>query len=345
MPFSVQELENAANAAIDFHFKRGDILSQTIQGKPLLERMRSKTKNFQGGKENITRRVKGEYTTGIMGFEHDDSVTYRNPANIKQATYPWKLIHAGISFTMHELLKNGISITDTSDGSTTSTHQEQVALANVLEDKLEDMQEGIDRGFNLMWWQDGTQDSKQIPGLTSIITTTPSAAGVVGGIDQSANSWWRNRATLGIDSSTASNQNLVQTLQKEWRQLRRYGGQPNLCLAGSDLMDAFEKELRSKGNYTLEGWAKSGRIDASVADIEFKGTEIMYDPTLDDLSKSKYLYVIDDRRLYPMVIQGENMKKHNPARPENKYVFYRAVTYAGGLVGDQRNCHGVYSIA
>ena len=346
MAFTVQELENAANAAIDFHFKRGDILSQSLQDKPLLDRLRSKTRTFQGGKENITRRVKGEYTTTIQGFEHDDAVTYRNPANIKQVTAPWKLIHGGISFTMHELLKNGISITDTTDGSTTSTHAEQVALANVLEDKLDDMQEGLDRGFNTMFWSDGSQDSKQIPGVTAWITTTPSAAGVVGGIDQVANSWWRNRVSLAIDSSTAANQNLVQTLQKEWRQLRRYGGKPNLALAGSDLMDAFEKELRAKGNYTLEGWAKGGgKIDASVADIAFKGLEIQYDPTLDDLSKSKYLYVFDDRRIYPMVIDGENMKKHTPARPENKYVFYRAVTYAGGLICDQRNCHGVYSIA
>jgi hypothetical protein len=345
MPFTVQELENAANAAIDFHFKRGDILSQTLQDKPLLDALRAKTQEFPGGKELITRRVKGEYTTGIMGFEHDESVGYDNPANIKQASYPWKLIHAGISFTMHELLKNGISISDSQTGESTSTHQEQIALANVLKDKLEDMQEGIDRGFNNMYWRDGTQDAKLIPGITSFITTTPSAAGVVGGLDQSANSWWRNRVTLGIAASDASLQGLVQTLQKEYRQLRRYGGNPNLWLAGSDLMDWFEKELRAKGNYTLEGWAKGGKIDASVADIMFKGKEIVYDPTLDDLGRSKFLYVLDTRRIYPMVITGENMKKHAPARPENKYVFYRAVTYAGGLVCDQRNVHGVYSIA
>jgi hypothetical protein len=72
---------------------------------------------------------------------------------------------------------------------------------------------------------------------------------------------------------------------------------------------------------------------------------IEYDPTLDDLGKAKYLYCLDMRRLYPMVISGENMQKQTPARPENKYVFYRAVTWAGGLVCDQRNAHGVYSIA
>jgi hypothetical protein len=99
MAFTTQELDNIANAAIDYHMQRGRIKSQTLQDKPLLAAMEGKFKNFPGGKDNITVRVKGVYTTTIQGFEHDDTVSYANPANIKTATFPWKLIHAGISFT------------------------------------------------------------------------------------------------------------------------------------------------------------------------------------------------------------------------------------------------------
>jgi hypothetical protein len=291
--------------------------------------------------------VKGVYSTTIQGFSHDDSVGYVNPANIKTATFPWKLIHAGISFSMHELIKDGISVTDSVDGKNVSQHsdREMTALANLLDDKLEDMQEGIDRGFNTMFWKDGTQDATLIPGVQSIITDAPTAAGTVGGIDQVANSWWQNRASLAVDVSTPGNLNLTNKLQKEFRQLKRYGGRPNLFLAGSDFLDGLEKELRSKGNFTMEGWAKGGRMDASIVDLAFKGLELEYDPTLDDLSRSKYGYVFDDRHIYPMVVDGENMRKHAPARPENKYVFYRSVTFAGGLVCNSRNRHGVYSIA
>src|SRR4051812_11071300 len=116
MPFTVQELENITNAALDFHMDRGDVFSSTIQNKPLLREMISKKKNFPSGKENITVRVKGEYTTTIQGYSHDDTVTYKNPANIKQAQFPWKEIHWGISCTMTELKKDGITITDSTDG-------------------------------------------------------------------------------------------------------------------------------------------------------------------------------------------------------------------------------------
>ena len=71
----------------------------------------------------------------------------------------------------------------------------------------------------------------------------------------------------------------------------------------------------------------------------------MYDPTLDDNSQSKYGYVLDCKTIMPMVMEGEDMKQHNPARPEDKYVIYRAVTWTGGLICNQRNANGVYSIA
>jgi hypothetical protein len=109
-------------------------------------------------------------------------------------------------------------------------------------------------------------------------------------------------------------------------------------------MDAFEKELRSKGNYTLEGWAKSKTIDASIADIAFKGIEIQYEPLLDDLGLSKYCYVLDLNAIKLMPMQGEADKIHTPARPAEKYVIYRAVTWTGALCASQLNTSGVYAI-
>src|SRR5690606_5408078 len=141
-----------------------------------------------------------------------------------------------------------------------------------------DMQEGVDRGMNLMFWRDGTQDSSLVPGVQSFVVDDPTEAVVVGGIDQGANPWWRNRASLALTASTAADQNVINTLQVEWRQLRRYGGKPNLWLAGSDMIEWLEKELRSKGNYTLEGWSMSKNVEMSMADITFKGNKIQYDP-------------------------------------------------------------------
>lgn len=347
MPFTAQEFENVANATINYHYNTPKVRSQTLQDKPLLKKMMEKQTTFPGGKEEITIRVKGVYSTTIMGFEADDTVTYGNPANIKTARYPWKLIHAGIKFTKDELIRGGITITDTTTGKTESRHSdsEKVVLADLLKDKVEDMMEGTDRGMNSMFWQDGSQDAKQVPGIRSFILNDPTSATIVGGIDQSVNTWWRNRASLSLSTGTPGNLVIINKLQSEFRQLRRYGGRPDTVLAGSAFIEAMEAELRSKGNFTLDGWSKNSNTEASIADISFKGVQFVYDPTLDDLSLSKYCYVLDSRTIMPKVVEGEDMQQQHPARPEGKYVYYRAQTWVGGLICNQRNANGVYSIA
>jgi hypothetical protein len=348
MPFTAQELANIANAAIDFHMK-GKAFDQSISEKPLLKALKAGQETFPGGKEFITWPVKGVHTSAIQGYSHDDTVSYSNPANIKRAQASWYEIHEGISFTGTELKKDGISVVDSTTGDSTSEHSERelTALTNILEDKLQDMTEGWAETFNLMLWKDGTQDAKQVPGVQSFIRTAPTT-GTLFGIDTAANSWFRNRTNLSVasNSGTWANQPLVRALQQDFRQLRRYQGmKPTLMLAGSDFLDALEMELRSKGNYTLEGWAKSGTIDASVADVAFKGLKFEYDPTLDDLSKAKYCYALDMKNIKLKVMDGEDMKQHSPARPEDKYVYFRAITWTGGLIAKGlRGCE-VFSIA
>src|SRR5262249_30887573 len=124
-------------------------------------------------------------------------------------------------------------------------------------DKLDELSEGWAISMNNDMWLDGTQDPKKFPGIQSIILQDPTAAVVVGGIDQNANPKWRNRATLGIASNSTNwvQQPLIRKLNSEWRQLTRYGAKPTLCLAGSDFLDGLEAELRANGQYTNNGWS------------------------------------------------------------------------------------------
>lgn len=348
MPFSAQEIDNIANAALDFHIK-GPARAQSIQDRPLYDAMERTKKSFPGGKDFIRRNVKGDYTTAFQGFSHDDTVSYANPANMKQAYYGWKELHAGISLTLTELKHDGISVVDSLNSETTTNHSERelTAISGLLEDKIDDMSEGSARSFNDMLWRDGSQSSKVPPGVQSFITLTPTV-GTTGGIDRAGNTWWRNRALVGASKITASAslQTLSKRLRAEVRQLRRYGGRPSLWLAGSSFIEGLELEVSEKGIYTQEGFTNSGKTDIGMADISMRGVgKCQYDPTLDDLGLAKFAYLIDPKHLYLMPMEGEDMKQHSPARPPEKYVMYRGLTWTGGMVADQLNCHGVYEIA
>lgn len=348
MAFSIQELENISNAALDFYIK-GQPLSQQLQEKPLLGAMKSAQKTFPGGKGDIRGNVKADYTTTFMGYSHDDTVTYSNPANIKQYNFPWHELHAGISLTLTELKHDGISVTDSTSGEGTSNHsgRDVTAISNILQDKLEDMDEGMARSMNEMLWGDGTASSKIFAGVQHFIADDPTT-GVVGGIDRAVNTWWRNRAAVGSGKITHSTsaQTLTKFLRAEIRQLRRYGGRPNLVLAGSGFIEKLEAEIAEKGQYTQTGFANNGATEIGMADISMRGVgSVKYDPTLDDLDRENFAYFIDTRHLYPYVMEGEDMKKHSPARPPEKYVLYRGVTWTGTMIGRKMNCHGVYEAA
>lgn len=344
MAFTAGELTNIANAVID-DFVRGDAMSNVLQDRPLLQWLEKNAKTTPGGKGDISAPIKGQYTSAVAGYTHNDTVTYANPANIMRAAYPWREHHVGIEVTLTELKHSGISVVDSARSLGTSDHRrkELVVLTDLLKDKLEDMAEGRARTLADLVWADGTGDAKALAGVSSIVLNDPTAIGTVGGIDQVAVTWWRNRFTLGMNTATADI--VSSTIHSEIRQLRRFGGRNHQAFCGSDFLDALAAEIRAKGYYSLNGFGDKSATDISVAEVHYQGVRFVYDPHLDDASKEKYCYILDPRRLYLTKMDQEWMKRHSPARPHDQYVMYRAITDTGQLCCNQRNVHGVYSIA
>ena len=293
------------------------------------------------------------------------SVTYREVSNANRAKYKWYEMHDGVKMTHTELKMAGISVSPDSNEPGAPSEAEKFALVNLLQEKWDTWDEEYDRDWNAMLWADGTADPLKPAGITAIIADDP-RTGTLGGFDRATmvdgnnRPFWRNRArtgTLPTDSTwgitgaaltggTPSNQTVVTFLQKEWRQLRRFqrGANQTLWLAGSDFIDQVEQELRSKGNYTLEGWMNKKATDAGMADIAFKGNAIQYDPTLDDLGRSKYLYIIDTSAIELRGMRNETDKMHKPSRPVDQYVLHRAKTWTGAICAWQLNSSGVYAI-
>lgn len=347
MPFTAQELDNIFNSALDFYMDRGEAWAQEIQNKPLLRAFDESAGTFPGGKENVSVAVRsGKGGGSLAGYTHDDQVSYYNPANTKRANFPWREHHIGIGLTMTELKKDGISVVDSMDSASVSEHsdREMTVLVDIFQTKLDEMAEDYNVSLNNLLWGDGSSDAKALAGVRSFILDTPDT-GSTGGLSRVTNTWWRNRAQLGINSAPTNGGVLLQTLQKEYRQLRRYGSPQHRWFAGSDFIDAIEVELRANGNYTQDGFMRRQATDGGMADIRFKGQRIEYDPTLDDLGLAKYCYVIDTKGIMLKYMDGERKKRHTPARPHDRYVLYRAITTTGVMVARQLNTSGVYSIA
>jgi hypothetical protein len=368
--YSAPLLNHIATAALDYWLNRGTAFQEAIQEKPLLAMMEAKKKTFPGGKGNIIISVKGDYGntaapgTGdaLVGYQLNDSVQYYTPANLMQAVYPWKEHHIGISLTHSELKSDGISVVDT-NGETTSEHtgRDVTVLVGLLDDALQDLSERYAISLNNLMWGNGTADPKALAGMAALITDNPTT-GTVAGIDRSAKTWWRNRAytaAMGtavtgtpalaawggapVASSATNGGALIQMLQREYRQLTRYGGRPNTGLCGTDFLSALETELRANGNYSMQGFA-AGK-DIAVGTISYMGTDFEYDPTLDALGYSKRAYWFDNRDIYLVAMQDEWRHQHNPARPPDQYVLYRGITCTGQVCARRLNSALVIDIA
>jgi hypothetical protein len=368
--FTQPMLDHVTTAALDYWLNKGTAFQQAIQEKPLLAMMESKKKTFPGGKGSIILSVKGDYgntaapgtADKLVGYQTSDTVLYYETANLKQATFPWKEMHIGITMTHSELKADGISVVDT-NGESTSDHSERdvTVLVGLLDDALQDVSERYAASLNNLLWTDGTTDAKALAGMASMVTDAP-GTGIVGGIDRALKPWWRNRAYTAamatavtgtpalaawgggpVTSAAANGGALITKLQSEYRQLTRYGGRPNTAFCGSDWLAALETELRANGNYSMQGF--SGGKDISVGTISYMGTDFEYDPTLDLLGKNKRCYWWDNRDIYLVAMQDEWRHQHSPARPPDKYVMYRGLTSTGQLCARRLNSAVVIDIA
>lgn len=360
MSFTAQELANIFNATLDNYLHKGQVFKQNVQNKPMLKAFDESAGTFSGGKGNISLAVKsGQGGGSLSGYTHDDVVGFHNPATTKRVNFPWKEHHIGLGITHTELKIDGITVIEDGADQNTSEKEgrEEFALANLLDEKLDDFGEDYAVSLNSLIHGDGTADAKALAGIGSLLVEAPAAGtSTIGGLGQAANSWWANRAATAVNnsaggqdaitSSTTGGGALLNFLQKEIRQLNRYaqGGVRRRNFAGSDFIDALEKETRANGYYSMTGFEKGPRSDMGDAKI-LGGVPVVYDPTLDDLGLSKRCYSIDMRRIRLYYMKGEKMKKTMPARPYDRYVMFRGITSTCVMGAQQLNTSGIYDIA
>lgn len=360
MPFTAQELSNIANSALDFYMDRGTVYAQNIQNKPMLQAFDRAAGSFPGGKGTVSLAVKsGQGGLTLTGYTHDDVVNYGNPANTKRLNFPWREHFIGMGLTHTELKHDGITVVESGADQSTSNKdgREEHALANMLEEKINEMDEDYSAGLDGLIHGDGSSDAKAIAGVRSFILDNP-ALGSTGGLSRVTNTWWRNRAATAaalaagtgpgaITVSTTGGGALTQFLQREQRQLNRYApNRRSMKFAGSDFIDGLERELRANGQYAQTGWTGGdGTVDGAMPEVRFGGVRIVYDPTLDNLGLAKRMYDIDMRAIKLLYMTGEKRKKSNPARPHNRFVMYQGLTTTAVMIANRLNSSGVYDIA
>jgi len=359
MAFTADELANINASSLETYIDRGKVWKQDVANKPMLEAFNTAAGKFVGGNVNVSFAVGSGYGGGsLKGYSGDDQLTYYNPTGTKRTEWPWKEHFIGMVVTMTELKIDGIDVIENGTDQRTSemSGREQQALANLLDEKNEKL--GADYTFSLdrLIHGDGSTDTKAIAGIKSIILDVPNA-GNTGNLSRVANTWWQNRAATAaygaaggqgaITSNPANGGALIEFMDKEARMRSKYknGQTKTRYFCGQDFIDAYKKELRTNGYYSQTGWDEANS-DGSMPDPKHGGLQLEWDPTMDDLGMSKRCYAIDMGKtgLRLLYMDGQRMKKHNPARPYDRMTMYNGLSMTGLVVAKQLNTSGVYDI-
>lgn len=327
-------------------YTRGETISQTMEDKPLLAYFEKHKKSFPGGNQYISDPVQGAYmsdTSTLQGYSQDDQLQFGQAMNIQRTNFPWKEHNYGLIITWSELKAEGVTISD-SQKVTQHSDRELFVLTDILKNRMSDFAESYTRGKARLFFLDGSQDPKAMPGLKSILTDDPDD-GITGGINRATYAWWQHRVNLGLVAS-AENQSICRFFQTELRQLKKYGGKPDAAHCGSDFLNALETEVYAKGVLTQTGFQNKGQTKFGMAEISLLGLgTFTWDPMLDDVGESKRCYITDSRRIGVRPMEGEDDKTLNPERPYNYAVFLHNMTWTGAFTTTQLNAQGVYGLA
>lgn len=356
MPFTPEALSYASNAAIDFYLKN-DPIDQVNIARPLIKFLMEGKKPYVGGLQYVKENLRYANDSNFMSYFGDQQVTYNRKRTLQQAKFTWGSFHDGFGLNEDELAQNGITMTD--DKSSTPSDAEKVQLVNLLQENAETLKLGFQENFDYMLHRDGTQSPTNIAGLDLLVSTTPTASLVVGGLDQSVFPWWQNNATIGVATGTAGV--LTQAMEVLWRNCTRYGGYaPNKIMVGETFLDAYRADAKNTINRTvfMKDNADPTKLDTSVGEgirtgLYFKNVELIWDPVMTVLDVldapvvpwAKRCYFLNDRFLKLRPIQGHWMINRTPPRVYDRYVHYFALTAKAALTTGKRNAHGVISIA
>lgn len=349
MPVTQAQLLAGANYQLE-SYATSDPVDQFTTARPFARWLVKNKVDSVFGNGIFNEKVRISNDSNYQNYTGDDQVTYNRKDTVRKAPFQHYEAHDGFALNETELADNGIIMTD--DRNAVVTEAEKIQIVNKLREGYQTLKDGFQQNWDLEVHRDGSANAKAVPGLDSIVSTTP-AVGTVGGIDAATATYWRNNANTAIATGTAGN--LVEAMEVEWRKCMTYGGvAPDFILVGSAFLDAYRKDALDTINRQLNVSGRGGTsVDASTTGLFFKGVELVWDPVFDVLQAAdaptvawdKRCYFLNSRHLKLRPFKGRWMVNRKPSRIYDRYTHYFALTADYGLTTNKRNCMSVLAIA
>lgn len=236
-----------------------DTLSDNVQKHiPLLKRLQKKgnTEPANGGVnllENLMYQENGTFKW-YSGYE---TLDVSASDVLTSAQFAWKQANVNVTLSGLEDLQNA----------------GKQQMHNLIKSRIKVAEKTLQNNIGAALFYSNTESGgKAIGGLQHLIADLPTS-GTVGGIDRSANTWWRNQYYDFSDASvTASASTITHAMNLIHLRCTRGSDMPDMYVAGETYFTYFEESLQPQQRFTDATTAQTGFLS-----YKYKNAEVFYD--------------------------------------------------------------------
>jgi hypothetical protein len=202
-------------------------------------------------------------------------------------------------------------------------------IIDLLESRIGNAERTLVNNIALDCYSDGTADGgRQIGGLQLLVSSSPTS-GVIGGIDRSAWSFWRNQVFSGLNNGGAAvtAANIQSYMNRLWVQQVRGADRPDLIVADNNFYRLYLESLQAIQRIASEDKAMVG-FDA----LKYMSADVVLDGGYGGGSPTNTMYFLNTDFIYFRPAASRNFVPIGDDRfAVNQDAMVKLVGFAGNL--------------
>jgi len=215
------------------------------------------------------------------------------------------------------------------------------AIIDLLEGRIENAEQTLTNNIALDVYSNGTADGgRQIGGIQLLIGTTNNS-GIIGGIDSSVWSFWRNVAFSGVTNGGAatSTANIQSYMNRVYLQLVRGADAPDLIVADNNYYRFYLESLQAIQRITSDEMAEIG-----FQSLKYMNSDVVLDGGFGGGAPTNTMYFLNSKYIFFRPHQDRNFAPLGDERfAVNQDAMVKLVGFAGNLTTSNRFLQGVLS--
>lgn len=253
----------------DAYYKAGLVHDGVFKSNPTFAALKAKGTKQQGGVQIQVNLMYGKNTT-VDSVSRYQLIDTAPQDGIEPAYYSWAE-YAG-----------SISIDKLSESQNMGTPQ----IQKFVREKVMQLTSSYSERMNEdLWDVEYTiagpvtgNGGKNLISIPLLINSYPTNAADVGGIDQSAKTYWQNKAANSATETTTTWAKLNQEMRNMYNNVSKgYGGTADMIICNQGAFEAYETGLDYKVRYTADEVATAG-----FESIKFKSAKLFWDEHVPD---------------------------------------------------------------